>query len=189
MLFYDHSKLSGQHAFLSPSQNSWLNYNDDKLIDRLKTARAAEMGTRLHALAAEHISLGIRMPRTNATLNAYINDAIGFRMTPEQVLFYSANVFGTADAISFDEKKKFLRIHDLKTGVTKVNMDQLEIYAALFCLEYNYRPYEIEMELRIYQNDEVIIHNPNPSGILHIMDLIVHFDKLIETEGNYAGIE
>lgn len=189
MLFYDHSKLSGQHAFLSPSQNSWLNYNDDKLIDRLKTARAAEMGTRLHALAAEHILLGIRMPRTNATLNAYVNDAIGFRMTPEQVLFYSVNVFGTADAISFDEKKKFLRIHDLKTGVTKVNMDQLEIYAALFCLEYNYRPYEIEMELRIYQNDEVIIHNPNPSGILHIMDLIVHFDKLIETEGNYAGIE
>ena len=99
-------------------------------------------------------------------------------MQPEQVLYYSENCFGTADAISF--KKNFLRIHDLKTGVTKASLHQLEIYAALFCLEYDKKPGSIEMELRIYQNNDILIGRPTASDILPIMDKIITFDKIVE---------
>jgi len=85
---------------------------------------------------------------------------------------------GTADAISFRDNT--LRIFDLKTGSRPVHIEQLEIYAALFCLEYKVKPGEIEIELRIYQNDEVLIHKPTAEDILHIMDKIIHLNKLLE---------
>ena len=99
-------------------------------------------------------------------------------MKPEQVLYYSDNCFGTADAIIF--RNNLLRIHDLKTGVTRAHMEQLEIYAALFCLEYNKKPSDSDMELRIYQNNEIIVHNPTVEDILPIMDKIITFDKIID---------
>jgi len=176
--FNDHSALSGAHAFLSASKYHWLNYSPDKLVESFRTAQAAAKGTRLHELAAEHIRLKMRMPRNKATFNRYVNDAIGFRMTPEQALFYSVNCFGTADAISFE--KGLLRIHDLKTGVTPAKIDQLMVYAALFCLEYDVRPMEIEYELRIYQNDDVAVSNPTGEEVARVMDIIIQFDKLIE---------
>ena len=55
------------------------------------------------------------------------------------------------------------------------------IYAALFCLEYEQDPYKIGMELRIYQNDDVLICEPNPNDINTIMERIVEFDKIIES--------
>lgn len=180
MKFNDHSRLAGEHAFLSASKHSWINYDEETLVQRYATAQAAARGTVLHALAAQHIQLKLRMPKNNMTFNRYVNDAIGFDLTPEQVLFYSVNCFGTADAIKFDEKKSFLRIHDLKTGTTRVSMEQLDIYAALFCLEYDIRPGDIEMELRIYQNDEIFIREPEVDDIAHIMSKIIVFDKRIE---------
>ena len=172
MNFNDHSALSGAHAFLSASKYHWLNYSPEKLIESFRTSQAAAKGTRLHELAAEHIRLKMRMPRNKVTFNNYVNDAIGFRM------FYSVNCFGTADAISFD--KGLLRIHDLKTGVTPAKIDQLMIYAALFCLEYDIRPGEINYELRIYQNDDILIANPEGDEISPIMGTIISFDKIIE---------
>jgi hypothetical protein len=139
---------------------------------------AAQRGTELHAFAQDAIRLGVKLPRSQKTLNMYINDAIGYRMRTEQILYYSDNSFGTADAISF--RKSFLRIHDLKTGLTPVSERQLEVYAALFCLEYRVKPFEIEIELRIYQNDEIQIYEADPDVITHIMDRIVTFDKRIE---------
>ena len=100
-------------------------------------------------LRAQCIMLNQKLPKSKQTLNMYVNDAIGFKMTPEQILYYSDNCFGTADAILF--RNNFLRIHDLKTGKIPAHMEQLEIYAALFCLEYKVKPADIEMELRIYQ--------------------------------------
>nr|DAK22515.1 MAG TPA: Protein of unknown function (DUF2800) [Caudoviricetes sp.]DAV05780.1 MAG TPA: Protein of unknown function (DUF2800) [Caudoviricetes sp.]DAV35024.1 MAG TPA: Protein of unknown function (DUF2800) [Caudoviricetes sp.] len=176
--FNNHSQLNGAHAFLSASKYHWLNYSPDKLIESFRTSQAAAKGTRLHELAAEHIRLKMRMPRNKVTFNNYVNDAIGFRMVPEQVLFYSVNCFGTADAISFD--KGLLRIHDLKTGVHPAKVDQLMIYAALFCLEYDERPGAINYELRIYQNDDIQVANPEGEDIARIMDTIIQFDKLIE---------
>ena len=180
MNWNDHSREvpEGAHAFLGASKYSWLNYDVNKLKEVYKNALAKQMGTRLHAYAAECIALKQRLPRSPKTLNMYVNDAIGYHMRPEQVLYYSYHCFGTADTISF--KKNFLRIHDLKTGMTPTHMEQLEIYAALFCLEYNKKPNKIDSELRIYQSDQVFIHNPSPDDIFHIMDKIVAFDKRID---------
>ena len=178
MHFNDHWKLKDKHAFLGASQCSWLNYDEERLVAVYQNMMAKERGTRLHAFAAECISLNQKLPRSNKTLNLYVNDAIGYHMTPEQILYYSDNCFGTADAILF--KNNFLRIHDLKTGVGKTHIEQLEIYAALFCLEYKFDPEKIGMELRIYQNDEVRIHQPLPEEIRSIMNQIIEFDKIIE---------
>ena len=178
MNFVKHLNLEGLHAPFSPSQSSWLRYDDDKVVEVYLNKRAAEMGTKLHQWAKDTIDLGIRQPRSKKTIYAYVNDAIGFKMNTEVVLYYSDRFFGTADSISF--KNGLLRIHDLKTGKTPVHMEQLEIYAALFCLEYRVKPGEIDMELRIYQNDEVLIHHPTVEDILPIMDKIVHLNKLLE---------
>ena len=178
MNFINHKNLEGFHAPFSASQPNWLRYDDDKAIDVYSNKKAAEMGTRLHQWAKDTIDLGIKQQRSKKTLYAYVNDAIGFQMSTEVVLFYSERFFGTADAISF--RNGVLRIHDLKTGKTPVHMEQLEIYAALFCLEYKVKPGEIEMELRIYQNNEVIVHNPTAEDIVPIMDKIVHLNKLLE---------
>ena len=178
MNFNEHSGLKGQHAFLSASKYHWTNYTEEKLDATYLKHLAIERGCRLHELAATLIDLGVKLPKTRSSLNSYVNDAIGYKMKTEQVLFYSVNCFGTTDAISF--RKNLLRIHDLKTGVTPASMRQLEVYASLFCLEYDVKPHEIEMELRIYQDDEVLIHIPEEETIRFIMDKIILFDKRIE---------
>lgn len=178
MIFRDHKSLEGQHAILGASKYSWVNYDDEKMIQVYNNLQAAKRGTELHELASMAIRLGQRLPKSNKTICRYVNDAIAFRMKPEQVLFYSENCFGTADAISFRED--LLRIHDLKTGTTPCKMTQLEIYAALFCLEYHQSPSDIGIELRIYQNDEVIVHSPDATNIVPLMDKIRSFDELIK---------
>jgi hypothetical protein len=176
--FNNHKELEGLHAPYSPSQSSWLRYDDEKAVRVHRKKKAANMGTRLHQWAKDTIDLGIKQPRSQKTLCAYVNDAIGYKMKTEVVLYYSPRFFGTADTICF--RDNFLRIHDLKTGEEPAGMEQLEVYAALFCLEYGIKPGEIEMELRIYQNDEILYHKPTAEDIAPIMDKIVHTDKLLE---------
>ena len=176
-----HRNLKDKHAFLAASSYHWINYSDEKMLDAFGRMKAKEIGTRKHALAAELIDLRIRMPDNDVSLNRYVNDAIAFRMSTEQILYYSDYAFGTADAISFRKKK--LRIHDLKTGTIPASMHQLEIYAALFCLEYDYIPGDIEIELRLYQNDEIIKDFPGPETILPIMDKIRHFTEVLDKIG------
>ena len=178
MDFNSHSDLEGKHAFLSPSNYHWINYSDVKLADRYVAARAAQKGVELHAFAHEAIRLRIKLPDDGTTLNTYVNDCIGYKMATEQPLYYSENCYGHADAICFFNM--MLRIHDLKTGTIEASEHQLEIYAALFCLEYVLTPFEIETELRIYQNDGVRVFKPYPETISMIMDKIVMFDQQIE---------
>lgn len=115
MNFNNHSNLEGQHAFLGASKYHWINYSEDKVADAYSKFLATQKGTVLHAFAAQCISLGQKLPKSQKTLNMYVNDAIGYKMTPEQTLFYSENCFGTADSISY--RSGLLRIHDLKTGI------------------------------------------------------------------------
>lgn len=181
MRLNQHRNLAGLHAPFSPSQSAWLRYDDDKATEVYLNKKAAELGSRLHEWAAETIKLGIKQPKSKKTLYAYVNDAIGFKMEPEVVLFYSERFFGTADAICF--RNNTLRIHDLKTGsVGKIesHIEQLEVYAALFCLEYKVKPSTITIELRVYKKDDVVCHQPEPEDIVEIMDKIVHLDKLLE---------
>ena len=179
MNFNRHSNLEGQHAFLGASKYHWIFYDEAKVAEYFKRSLAAQKGTELHAFAAQCIRLRQKLPKTRKTLNMYVNDAIGYRMTPEQILYFSQNCFGTADAISFNDTKGFLRIHDLKTGVTPAHMEQLIVYAALFCLEYNIKPGDIEYELRLYQADDILISNPNVEDIAPVMDKIITFDRII----------
>lgn len=186
MHFNSHSELNGRHAVLSASKYHWINYTDDKFDLNYRADLQKQRGTDLHALASEAIRLGVRLPESTKTLNAYVNDALGFRMSPEVVLAYSYNAFGTADACSF--RDDWLRIHDLKTGMTKTSFKQLLVYAALFCLEYDKKPNEIRITLRIYQNDEVFEMDSMGETmeelnmimeIINIMDKIVRFDDRI----------
>jgi len=177
MNFNKHLNLEGQHAFLGASKYHWINYDETKVAESYSKSIAARKGTMLHEYAAQCIKLGQKLPKSQKTLNMYVNDAIGYKMTTEQILFYSDNCFGTADAISF--RSNLLRIHDYKSGVTPTHMAQLEIYAALFCLEYKVKPSDIEMELRIYQNNEILYHHPTVEDIAPIIDKIITFDKII----------
>lgn len=178
MNFNEHWNLVGKHAFLSPSQYHWVNYNLEKLEERFFNSKAAERGTELHEYAAMAIRLNRKQPKNQDTVNMFVNDAIGYSMTPEQPLYYSDNCFGTADAISFN--KNVLRIHDLKTGVSPTSMTQLEIYAALFCLEYGHSPESMDIRLRIYQSNGKEELVPESSEISSLMDQIIEFDAMIE---------
>lgn len=197
MRFNDHSNLEGMHAFLGASKYHWINYSDEKLVESFTNMLAAARGTEIHELAQRLVKHGITLPLyqtdedgniifdelgnpipNNTTLALYVRDAIKYKMYPEQILYFSENCFGTADAISFN--RGMLRIHDLKTGVVvKAHMEQLMVYAALFCLEYKKDPNKIKMELRIYQNNEVVYYIPEGHEIREIMEKIKHFDKII----------
>lgn len=206
MIFEKHLNLRGKHAFLAPSQPHWLRYSEEQLYQKYASTYAQAMGTSLHELAETLISNNLKlkkgdkltvlshllndgiprdvidMDRLYSNFMNYVNDAIGFKLAPEQILYYSDYCFGTADAISFRkvDGKDFLRIHDYKSGVLPAKMEQLLVYAALFCLEYKVKPGEIECELRIYQNDEVIFHNPTAEEILPVMDAIIRHSRALE---------
>lgn len=202
MIWHDHSKLAGTHAFLSASQSSWRNKSAEELIDAKKNSFSQQIGTLLHAYAADCIKYkeklrksdergvkfdlmrkgipeyAIDMHRIYPTFMSYVNDAVGYGLNPEMVLYYSNECYGTADAIDMDGK--LLRIHDLKTGVKPAKMDQLMIYAGLFFLEYGVNPGAIQTELRIYQMDEVLVYEPDADELREVMDDIVEKDRIIK---------
>lgn len=182
MKFKKHSEVEGKHALLSASKYHWINDDPEELFARVSKANAAALGTREHAFAAEAIALGHKLENNSKTINAYINDCIGYKMDTEVVLFYTWYAFGTADAIQFRQEadgRYVLRIFDLKTGTNKASFVQLMAYAALFCLEYDVKPMTIDYDLRIYQNDEIYFHETDPEEVAHIMDRYEEANKLI----------
>ena len=183
MKWNNHSNFEGEHAFLGASSYHWLNYSEEKLIKNYKNRMATLRGTLLHSFASQCINLRQKLPRSTKSLNSFVNDAIGYNMKSEQILYYSDNCFGTTDAISFTKQRgsdrMILRIHDLKTGETPAHMEQLMIYAALFCLEYRIIPTDIDFELRLYQSNDILYFNPTAEDIVPIMDKIKTFDRII----------
>lgn len=182
MNFNEHWNLEGKHAFLSPSSPHWLRYDRDKLLTVYRNMMAKERGTKLHAFAADAIKYGVKLSHSRRTLNKYVNDAIGFGLQPEKILYYSDRCFGTADAIEFHDG--LLRIHDLKTGKHPAHFEQLEVYAALFCLEYGVDPNQIDIVLRLYQNDEVFENIPEGELISDRINTIVESDAVLASEDN-----
>ena len=180
MIWKDYSGLKNTHSFLSPSKHYWLNYSPEKLISTYENYKKVALGTQYHALAAELITLAVRLPNTRASFNSFVNDAIGFKMKAEIVLFFSDNCYGTADAISFSNG--ILRIHDLKTGRSPGSMNQLLIYSGLFCLDYGVAVQEVrEIHLRLYQNEEIIELSPTIDDIFDIVTKIQEAEKIIES--------
>lgn len=217
--FKDYSFMSGKHSFLSPSNNTWLNYTADEMLQRYDNSMRVQLGTEIHEFAHEcilrkeilsekvpeivkmvrayiygkyheskSITLSERLARgldimpdeVFLTLSAYVDDAISMEMESEQMLYFSDKCFGTADTIKFIERKNLLIIHDLKTGSVPAKMEQLMIYAALFCLEYKFDPKDLNIELDIYQNNEIAVLEPTVSDIVPIMDKIIEFNNLLK---------
>jgi len=182
MNFNKHFELEGKHAVLSPSKPYWLNYNQDQIRNYILSQQAAAKGTRLHDLAARLIQEGLKLKGTTQTLTSFVNDAIGYGMTPEVALRYTENCFGHTDAISYD--RGILRVHDLKTGSGPVHIEQLEIYAALFLLEYErlfgVNPANTKVNLRIYQNDDIQEVNPDRDRMEELIYLIKERDSWVE---------
>lgn len=170
------------HAILSASNYAWLNYTEDKLVERVMTDKATAIGTKRHAMAAAMIEEGIRAEDIPQTFNMYVNDCIGFRMRPELVLFANEYAFGTADALSFREESNYLRIFDYKSGVNAASFKQLIVYAAFFCIEYKKNPFDLTIELRIYQNNDVRTEMADPDDVAHAIAQTHWAKKIIERE-------
>lgn len=206
MNFRRHLELEGRHAILSASSWRWINDDPEALVQRLCSQYLQQIGTILHDIARKHIKHRIKLNKYDKknvmlelvelgipafvidTINfdsmyenlmRYVNDCVAFKMAPEVVLAYGKYFFGTADAIKYDEESRFLRIHDLKTGATTPHMEQLLIYAALFCLEYAIKPASIQIELRIYWGDEHVLYTPTADEITHIVEKIIAHDNLM----------
>lgn len=189
MQWNDHWKLEGKHAYLGASKHHWLRYDVAKLRRNYENHKKAQEGSEMHELAKLLIKKRVKLRGTH-TFAAYVNDAIGFKMDPEVVLAYwpDRNVdpvlFGTCDAIKYDPRNKVLRIHDLKTGLHPGHMDQLRIYALLFFLEYGalfrIKPHDVTIELRIYQNDEIVREIADPDTIVEYMEKAKHDAKLVQ---------
>lgn len=191
MQWHDHSKdfPEGMHLFLSPSSaKSWGAKTKEELFDAYVSKCAADIGTAVHEKAADYIrfrqkitnhqktDLWIHLLKSHIPSNVididylfdnfklYVNDSVQFGMRPEVGLRYNENAGGHCDAISF--RRDVLRIHDLKTGKREAGFEQLEAYAALFCLEYGHDPSELRgINLRIYQNGEFREEEPSPDLI------------------------
>jgi len=184
MHFNKHLEIDGLHSTLSPSSPAWLRYDDEKLEKMFVSKQAAARGTREHAWAAETIKLGFRQAETTKTINLYINDCINYRMSPEVPLMYSEVCFGTADCIGF--RDNVLRVFDYKSGMGATKVDQLQIYAALFCLEYDYSPFDITFDLRIYQHNAARPYETDPEVIFFIMQRIVSATRIAVAVRNAA---
>lgn len=204
MRWNDHSNLKNTHALFSPSTAGWEKYDTDRLQERYYTSFATDIGTAIHEEAMWHIDKKILVKATAKgelklelykrpnipddvidvldfdpifkNYMTYVNDAIGYRMDPEVILYSNDLCYGTADAISFS--KDFLRIHDLKTGVTPAHMEQLYKYAALFCFEYKQDPRKIQTELRIYQLNDILVANPTADDLMPYIDQVTQINKL-----------
>ena len=179
MNFNKHLELKDKHALLSPSKPYWLNYDREQMYKFIQSQQAAARGTKLHDIAAKLIEEGLKLRGSTQTLTAYVNDAIGYGMTPEVGLKYSDACFGHTDAIDFS--RGVLRIHDLKTGSGPVHMEQLEIYAALFLLEYErifgVNPMNTKVNLRIYQNDDIQEYEPDKTRMEEVICRIKERDE------------
>lgn len=207
MIFNEHLELKGRHALFGPSQPSWLNYNQEDAFNKLISSWSTSVGTVAHAFAKTCIDKKVKFYKTDKkalklylldngiqnipiyivenldlesmsiNLSQYVNDAISLRMSTEVPLRYSELIFGTTDAISFDDN--VLHIHDLKTGRQPGKVDQLLSYAGLFCLEYRIKPVDISADLRIYQDCEILNYNPSPEELMDICDQIVHLNSYV----------
>ena len=197
-----HSNLEGSHAFLSASKYTWLGKSNEEIAQAYTNSYATTIGTMVHSYAADSIRFREKIRKSDArglkfdlmrrgipefaidirtffsTVMSYVNDCIDYRMDPEILLYYSDLCFGTADAIQVSGD--ILRIHDLKTGSTQAKIEQLMIYAGLFFHEYGYKPERMRTELRIYQNDDILIYEPEVNEIREVMKAIVEKDRVLQ---------
>lgn len=201
-----HKEYEGKHALMGASNPHWLNYDSKAFENKYYSRYSQEIGTALHQLAHDCIVGRIKLSKHDThlvemalfkafipkdaydpniilkTLMPFVNDAIGFHMSSEILLFVNEFCFGTTDAIVYNEYEKILRIHDYKSGSIPGKIEQIYIYMAMFCIEYNIDPRKLNLiEARIYQNCECLIDNPPAEVILNIINIIKNNTALVAT--------
>lgn len=209
MQWKDYSYLKNRHAVLAPSNPSWTNYDDEKLISVYENNQKKIEGTELHAWAEEvvssiHLTKELVAFRSKRLFKIDIdeirklgeqNPLVRNSRAKETVYMYINDAVKfdmiAEQPLAYDNKFCFgtadaiqfdgqlLRIHDLKTGETPAHMDQLIKYAALFCLDYGWDPVLLMFELRIYQIDQVMIYKPTSEEVQNMMDTIVHMVSVL----------
>ena len=158
-----------------------------QLGQTVSSPRAAEKGVRTHIFTKYQsapdyrdvliFSLDFLPAAVFGTVKSFVNDAVGFRMNSEEKIEYSSLFWGTSDAVKFSNNE--LLVFDLKTGAKPAKTDQLLVYAGLYCLQHNHKPSKLKTELRIYQNNEILVNEPEPEVIQDVMDRIVHKNKVL----------
>ena len=188
MIWNRHSNLEGSHAFLSASKYNWITKTNEELVQAYTNSYSQTIGTLMHAYAADSIKFREKLRKSDARgakfdlmRRGVPEFAIDIRSFFPTVMAYvndSDLCYGTADSITVSND--ILRIHDLKTGVTPAKTDQLMVYAALFFLEYPYKPERLRTELRIYQMDDIIVREPEVEEIREVMNAIVEKDRVLQ---------
>ena len=64
MIWNEHLRQKGQHAFLGASKYHWINYDPEKIGLAYRNFLASARGTELHDFAARCIRLNQKLPRS-----------------------------------------------------------------------------------------------------------------------------
>lgn len=88
-IFNDHKDLKGSHALFSPSQYSWINYDEEKVIDKIRSQYRSSIGSEIHEYSADEITLFHKKSNIRAIsqeIESYIyekykNDAPNYGLT------------------------------------------------------------------------------------------------------------
>lgn len=137
------------HAKLSPSgAERWMTCPGSTVLSEGipdRTSKYADEGTAAHDLAEQILSgKHVIASETVAALTPYINHvrALGGKLHVEQKVAVNHLVYGTADAIVWQEEEQHLHVIDLKYGagvaVDVVDNLQLKIYALATLITFNY---------------------------------------------------
>ena len=133
------TNLEGQHAFLGASKFHWINYSEDKVADAYRNFLATQKGTMLHAFAAQCITLGQKLPKSQKTLNIefpFSNESLKdpllemgeIKNETEQVVVYNGDAeIGVTITIHAIGEASNITIYNTGTReVMRIDTDKLE---------------------------------------------------------------
>jgi hypothetical protein len=140
------------HAKLSPSSaERWMSCPGSVVLSEgmpEQTSKFAEEGTKAHGIAEAILREGLKFIDCEKDMLDYVNIYVDYvqslagKLHVEQRVKINDVVYGTADAVVWQENEKHLHIIDLKYGagvaVEIVNNLQLQIYALATLLTFKY---------------------------------------------------
>ena len=125
--FNKHRSLEGTHAYLSPSQHSWLNYSDDKMREvyenQLMKQRLREIAEQRRSAGANRAQVSAPVPATQRTTSSARQSAAS--SSPAKLGTYTVKSGDTLIGISrkiYGSPRYYKLIADANKGVIPANM-------------------------------------------------------------------